>query len=482
MSLRVVGALASMLLAGVLGVGEARLGANAPLRGPLRAPLTLRRAVAVGGPAAAVARRSLVSTLTRRSAPDRALRLRARFAAARPGSHRLHTRPSVSGGEAARAAGEVAPVTSVSDRTAGDPVASGVSAPSQRGAVSATTGRRHPHDRHRNPARPNSSPASTQVGPVSATTTEGAGAPTTTGAATGTTQGGGATGSVGAPEGVAAGGSAGVGSTGKTAAAPAGSSPSPAVTTAGPEAATPATVGNSRQPLGDAGTWHAIFDDEFNAEGLDTSQWSTGWLGSGVTAPTDPLAELACYDPAQVREGGGELDLGLAAQTESCPSWSGSNREPYAGALISTDGDFSYTYGFLEARVWLPATSSGTIADWPGVWADGQLWPQDGEDDLVEGLGGDACWHFHYGPSASAANAPGGCANGTFAGGWHTFGSDWGPGSVTYYYDGKQVGRITEGITGAPMFLVVDLSVGSLGGPAVAPARLRVDYVRVWQH
>ena len=45
----------------------------------------------------------------------------------------------------------------------------------------------------------------------------------------------------------------------------------------------------------------------------------------------------------------------------------------------------------------------------------------------------------------------GNCVTGTFDNGWHTFGADWEPRSITYYYDGRVVRRIRSGITHAPM-------------------------------
>ena len=51
----------------------------------------------------------------------------------------------------------------------------------------------------------------------------------------------------------------------------------------------------------------------------------------------------------------------------------------------------------------------------------------------MEGLSGQACWHFH-----DPQGGPGGCSTATYTGGWHTFGADWEPGSVTYYYDGHR--------------------------------------------
>jgi beta-glucanase (GH16 family) len=231
-------------------------------------------------------------------------------------------------------------------------------------------------------------------------------------------------------------------------------------------------------PIGDPGNWRSIFDDEFNANTLDTTNWSTGWLGNSITGPMN-TEELECYDPAQAIEAGGELDLNLIAQpTQNCQLAGGPTtvNEPYDSAMITTRNKFNYTYGFLETRVWLPGTTTGV--DWPGIWAVGNNWPTDGELDLVEGLGGEACWHFH-----DPSGAPGGCSNATYTGGWHTFGADWEPGNVTWYYDGTQIGTATTAITTAPMYLIADLAIdNTYGGPTQAPATLRIDYIRIWQH
>jgi hypothetical protein len=227
------------------------------------------------------------------------------------------------------------------------------------------------------------------------------------------------------------------------------------------------------QPRGVHGAWGLVLDDEFNGSSLLGTRFETGWRSgsasnAGITLDVDP-AQPDCDDPRQVTVGGGELDLTLSARAERC----GGQRKPYASGIVTTDHRFSLTYGFLEARMWLPG-AAGAITDWPSFWADGQHWPDDGELDVLEGIGGAACWHFH-----SPSGAPGGCAAGSYTMGWHTFGANWRPGSVTYYYDGLRVGRITSGVTAAPMYLILGLGPGS---PVLAPATQRVDYVRVWQH
>ena len=225
------------------------------------------------------------------------------------------------------------------------------------------------------------------------------------------------------------------------------------------------------------GDWTLKFDSVFNGTSLDTTEWSTGWYGSGLTAPANDQ-EDDCYDPAQVTEGGGALSLGVVQKTEYC-----GQEEQYAAGLVSTMGKFSFTYGFIEARVWLPGVpgSPGEVANWPGVWADGQNWPEDGEIDIAEGISGQVCAHLHNAPDPEGIGAGGGsgCPSGTYTGGWHTFAADWEPGIITYYYDGVDIGSVTSGVTSAPMFLVLD---NAAEGNADAPATMKVEYVRVWQH
>jgi beta-glucanase (GH16 family) len=220
------------------------------------------------------------------------------------------------------------------------------------------------------------------------------------------------------------------------------------------------------------GHWQLKFDDEFDGQSLNTANWSKGWLAPGITPPVNP-EELQCYNPADVNVSDGALALSLTQQSESC----GRPDRPYGSGLVNTDGKFEFTYGFMEARIWVPAQGQ-QIANWPAFWADGQNWPQDGEIDVVEGLRGEACWHFHY-----TGGNPGGCARGTFASGWHTYAADWEPNFITYYYDGRVVGAVRSGTTSAPMYLILNYATAHAhSGPVKVPATMRVDYVRVWQH
>ena len=258
-----------------------------------------------------------------------------------------------------------------------------------------------------------------------------------------------------------------------SAAAPAEATAAPAATLP-PTTAPPATTiapppAPDAAPPPSAGT---LFDDEFDGGSLDLSKWQPNWLGAGNDSVTPPVngEEASCYDPSQVSVSGGYLHL--KAEARSCTA--NGKTYSYASGLVNSRSHFTFTHGHLEARVFVPG--NGSAENWPAFWADGTgTWPSTGELDVMEGLHGGDCYHFH-----SPSGGPGGCAQLSPASGWHTFAADWRSGSVTYFYDGQQVGQVTQGITDAPMFLILNLGLSSSISPPVnAPSEMLVDYVRV---
>src|SRR5262249_35252935 len=147
----------------------------------------------------------------------------------------------------------------------------------------------------------------------------------------------------------------------------------------------------------------------------------------------------------------------------------------YASGLVEAADDFTFTYGHVEARIWLPGSGS-TADNWGAFGADGTgAWPTTGAFDGMETLDGHNCDHFQAQPGG-----PGCCASMASQAGWYVFGADWSPGVVSFTYDGAKVGTISSGITGAPMFLILNLAVSSsISPPIVTPSEMLVDYVRV---
>lgn len=239
--------------------------------------------------------------------------------------------------------------------------------------------------------------------------------------------------------------------------------------------------GSSPRPLGIGGDWKLILNQVFSGHHLDTAIWRTGWFGSGVTGPINKH-ESACYNEHNVSLTDRLLHLTVSHVRSFCSHQS----RPFTGAVLSSNprdgrahGGFQYRYGLLEAKVFVPATPNSKIADWPGVIALGQVWPRDGEDDVMENLGGLVCSHFHSPGYAPGGNL-GGCDPG-FTPGWHVVSSVWEPGSASWYYDGIEVAHADHGITSAPMYLVLVNTVSNKALQVAMPDAMRVAYVRVWQ-
>ena len=240
------------------------------------------------------------------------------------------------------------------------------------------------------------------------------------------------------------------------------------------------------------GPWHLTFDDEFNETQLNTNNWQPNWLGgsnSEVTPDVSGSYELSCYDPKQVTVGGGSLIL--TALHQPCTTTKSGETYQYDSGLVNTRAHYYFTYGFIEARIWVPTSTCGSgdipeapatcVSDFPTFWASGvsSSYP---EIDVMEGLQGLACFHYHYNSHSAIDPNFGGCPTLSQPGGWHVYAADWEPGRVTYYYDGENVGTITSQLVpNNPMFLIL-----SLGVPAEwtdqTPASLQIDYVQVWQH
>ena len=250
-------------------------------------------------------------------------------------------------------------------------------------------------------------------------------------------------------------------------------------TTTGPSAPSPTTttptvVASGNDAVPDApdslgAPTDLVFDDNFDTGSLNTSVWAPEWFSDGSTSNGTVM------DSSNVSVGPDGLALQLTANG--------------TGGLVSTNPDDGVAghSGFqiapspgkpvyIEFEATLPG-ASGKVANWPALWLDGQTWPEDGEIDVMEGLGGYAAYHIHFGTSGEGSEGPGAGVND--AAGTHTYGVLWTTTSITFVYDGTVVGTIAESLT-SPEYLVMENSFNS-ADPTALPATLDVRYVRVWQ-
>jgi beta-glucanase (GH16 family) len=236
------------------------------------------------------------------------------------------------------------------------------------------------------------------------------------------------------------------------------------------------------------GRWNRlIFQDEFSGT---TAKWQRNWrMGNdtGISPPANKSYEAACWDPKNTFVSNGNLVM--RAERRSCTDAFGKTYSYATGG--ATTGSWNFTYGYAEARIFLPADANGKIANFPAWWLNGLAndsgsWPAGGEIDIVEGLSDHInCWHYHWGSTSNAQSA-GGCPSTTLVpslrnpAGWHTYGVAWEPGVLRFYYDGVLVATHTTGVVSSPMYLALDNAVPAQWAPTV-PADMLVDYVRVWQ-
>jgi hypothetical protein len=204
-----------------------------------------------------------------------------------------------------------------------------------------------------------------------------------------------------------------------------------------------------------------VLSDSFNTGSLNTSLWSPTWFGNTEQQNGTTMSA------SNVSEGANGLNLKDTGST---------------GAIVSTNPDdgqpghtgFSMTNGYVQFDVNVPASSNGQIANWPAFWLVGQPpWPQDGEIDVMEGLGGTAAWHQHYGSDSAVG------AGVNTKPGENTYGVDITPTELTYYYDGQEVGQTANEAPNTPKYIVMENS--NTGGATPTPDTVTVQNVSVWE-
>jgi beta-glucanase (GH16 family) len=230
---------------------------------------------------------------------------------------------------------------------------------------------------------------------------------------------------------------------------------------------------NFYTPITGNSSYKLVFDDEFDGTSLNTNNWTVGWFqaSDGLSDPINS-AENGDYSSNQVSVSGGDLYLN-AIQTTSTGPYNGQTYN-YQSGVITSNQDF--TYGYYEARIYLPPSSSGNIANWPAWWLIGPS-ASDGEIDIMEGLNGQATSTYHQ---TAGVGGDSQAASGNYTG-WHVYGVLWTPGELQYYYDGQLQHTVTYQVTSSPLEMVLNYAVGGVGGPITAPASMEVDYVHVYQ-
>lgn len=255
-----------------------------------------------------------------------------------------------------------------------------------------------------------------------------------------------------------------------------------------------------------------FWSDEFNGNALDTSVWEPQ-IGDGSNYNVYRWGnnEEQYYKSENATVSDGYLHITAKKEQTSFKTDKGETRTyEYTSARLRTTGKITTTYGYIEARIKLPA---GTGL-WPAFWMlpednfAGKWWPTNGEIDIMEAKGRIL--------SKYGATIHTGTSNGqdyykfkeyTFLStegditDFHNYGVEWTTAGFGFYIDGKMFFTVTptqyQNSNGLyissptapfdqPFHILLNLAIGGNYDGGRSPddsfkeAEMLVDYVRIY--
>ena len=236
------------------------------------------------------------------------------------------------------------------------------------------------------------------------------------------------------------------------------------------------------------------FDDEFDSLSLNNGSggtWSPayGYAPNGQTSDTTSSWEATPFygptsggDANVLSTNNGVLSIGIKPTPSNI---SGAvNGAPFLGGEITTQGSFSQTYGYFEMNAKL-SNAAGSVSSFWLLPADGS-WPP--ELDGEEVLGNDPTTLVMTSHSNVAGTSPFWTDIPDASQGFHSYGVDWEPDKITWYFDGKAVQQeATPADMNKPLYMVLSTQTGTSSSWVGAPnagetGSMDVNYVRAYSN
>ena len=257
-----------------------------------------------------------------------------------------------------------------------------------------------------------------------------------------------------------------------------------------------------------------LWSDDFvgsKGDSINSSNWSArnchrtpSGMGGGACFDS----EVVYYAPSAIKLDGSEDGTAVITTTRisgALPSDAGKCLTGYCGFVsgrFDTHGKVAFQYGFIEARIKMPAGSGNHPAFWMlGDNINQVGWPYSGEMDITEIHSNEpttttAATHY------STVNSPNTCcANHQYkvaalgvgadtSVGYHTYAVAWMPNSISYYVDNRLISTTTPSNLGglwvfnSKFFLILNNAVNaSFSGSwqNLQSSTMSIDWVRSYQ-
>lgn len=241
-------------------------------------------------------------------------------------------------------------------------------------------------------------------------------------------------------------------------------------------------AGISAPPAPAAGNhWVMAFEDTFRGSSLNTAKWSTGYPWGRTHNHKAYMA------PENVKVENGRMIITAEARNHPSSPYSvnhdGYHVVNYTSGAINTSGKYNFTHGYVEGRFKL-AAGTGT---WPAFWTLQGGWPP--EIDIFENLNGSNTFYtnYHWGTWDNKSSYFNTHAGNNLTGTFRTYGLDWRPSSMGWYYENNRVSLLTNSSAisqSSNHYLIINLAVGGWPGnpnPDHYPTTYESEWVRVWK-
>jgi len=257
-----------------------------------------------------------------------------------------------------------------------------------------------------------------------------------------------------------------------------------------------------------------LWSDDFvgaKDSAINSSNWSArnchrtpAGMGGGACFDS----EVVYYAPSAITLDGsddGAAVISTKRITGALPSDAGKCLTAYCAFVsgrFDTHGKVSFQYGFIEARIKMPAGSGNHPAFWMlGDNINQVGWPYSGEMDITEIHGNDpmaTTSATHY----STTNSPNTCCGNhqykvaalgvgaDVTAGYHTYAVGWMPNSISYYVDNRLISTTTPSNLGglwvfnSKFFLILNNAVNegfSGSWQNLQSSSMTIDWVRSYQ-